>query len=235
MSILDDLMVLQKQDAIIRDLEQQLKDIPRRKEHEKSRIKTEEGALALARDVLMQIRADIQAAELEIAAQKELIVKLKNQQMQLKSNTEYAARAKEIRYAENDLGKMQKTLEERQARLEPTMREEQEHLAKYEVAKVDVDRYVEELDAIAATTEKELAFEREKGEVLRKPLDVPGLRKRYLVCYDRLMKTRWPAIVSVSEENVCGGCHMVLPAAKIQDIRQEMVVITCDFCGRIVC
>jgi len=235
MSILDDLMALQRQDAIIRDLEQQLKDIPRRKEHERNRIKSEEGALALARDVLMQTRADIQAAELEVASQKEAIIKLKNQQMLLKSNTEYAARGKEIRYKENDLAKMQKTLTERQERLEPALREEKEHLAKYEAAKEDVDRYLEELDGIAAGAERELVVEREKGGALRKPLDVPGLGKRYLVSYDRLAKTRWPAIVGVAEGNVCSGCHMVLPAAKIQDVRQETDVVTCDFCGRIVC
>ena len=235
MSILDDLMALQKQDAIIRDLEQQLKDIPRRKEHENNRIKAEDDARVIAHDVVVQIRADIQSAELEVASQKEHIVKLKNQQMQLKSNTEYAARSREIRYAENDLAKLQKTLEERQAQLDPALREEQEHRVKYEAAKIDVDRYIEEWNSIAAKAEQELAFEKEKGEVMRKPLNVPGLSRRYLVCYERLAKIKWPAIVEVNGDNVCGGCHMVLPVAKIQNVRQEVEVVTCDFCGRIVC
>jgi len=227
-------MALQNQDAIIRDLEQQLKDIPRRKEHEKNRIKAEEGALAHARDVLTQVKVGTQATELDIASQKENIVKLKNQLLQLKSNTEYAARNKEIKHAENDLEKMQKTLEGRQGQLPSAEREEQEQLAKYEAAKADVDHYLKELDAMAADAEKALTEEQAKRGELRKALDVPGLPKRYLMSYERLMKSRWPALVKVNEDNVCGGCHMALPPAKLQDVRRGVDVITCDFCGRLI-
>ena len=234
MSILDDLAALQLQDGIVRDLEQQVQDVPRRKAQEQNRIKAESDALNVAHEIVMSVKKDIQMAELDIATCKENVAKLKIQQMQLKTNQEYAAKSKEIKHAEDALVKAEETLKLRQNRLAPSEREEQEHREKFEAIKSVMDTYVQELDETLTVAQKALEGERAKREELRKVLDVPGVAKRYLVSYERLSKSRWPALVKVGGDNICGGCHMTLPVSKIQDIRRGSNVVTCDFCGRLV-
>ena len=51
--------------------------------------------------------------------------------------------------------------------------------------------------------------------------------------YDRLSKSRWPALVKV-EDRVCQGCHMELPASKVQDIARSANPVVCEYCGRMV-
>ena len=234
MSILDDLAALQLQDGIVRDLEQQVQDAPRRKAHEQNRVKAESDALTVAHDMVMAVKKDIQMAELDIVFCKETLNRLKTQQTQLKTNQEYAAMAKEIKRSEDELGRLTATLERHTTRLEPAERDEREHREKFDVTKVGMDGYLQELDAALAEAQQSLEVERAKREELRKLLDVPGLAKHYLMTYERLSKNRWPALAKLGGDNICGGCHMTLAASKVQDIRRGATVVMCDFCGRLV-
>ena len=234
MSILDDLAALQLQDVIVRDLEQQVQDVPRRKAHEQFRIKTESDAVDAAHDIVLGVKKDIQMAEMDIATYSENIAKLKTQQLQLKTNQEYAAMAKEIKRAEDELAKAKQVLALRSERLDPAERDEREFREKFEATKKVMDGYLRELDAVLAEAQKELDVARAKREELRAAVDVPGVAKRYLLTYERLMKNRWPALVKIGSDGICSGCHMTLPISKVQDVRRGTMVVMCDFCGRLV-
>lgn len=232
MSVIDDLAALQNQDAIIRELEQQVKDIPLRKEQELGRLKTEEEALESARTAVRAVKTEIQLAEVDIQEKQDAIVKLKQQQMTLKTNKEFAAMSTEIRQAELALQNAEYDLAARRNRLEPAERVEQEHLAKYAAAKEGVDGYVRELDARFVEAQATLETARAERLRLRAPLDV-GSARRYLMYYERLSRNRWPALVKIND-NICSGCLMTLPPAKAQATRRATDVVTCDFCGRLV-
>jgi hypothetical protein len=231
-SVIDDLATLQTQDAIIRELEQHVKDIPLRKEQELGRLRTEDEALQSARNAVLAVKTDIQHAELEIQGKQDAIVKLKQQQMTLKTNKEFAAMSVEIRQAELALQNAEYDLAARRNRLEPAERAEQEHLAKYEAAKAGVDSYVRELDGRFGEAEAALEAARAERLRLRAPLDI-GSARRYLMYYERLSRNRWPALVKISD-GICSGCLMTLPPSKAQAVRRASDVVTCDFCGRLV-
>lgn len=232
MSVIDDLATLQTQDAIIRELEQHVKDIPLRKAQELGRLKTEEEALESARIAVRAVKADIQHAEMDVQDKQDTIIKLKQQQMTLKTNKEFAAMNTEIRQAELALQNAEYDLAARRNRLEPAERVEQEHLAKYEAAKAGVDRYVAELDGRFAEAKASLETASAERLRLRAPLDI-GSARRYLMYYERLSRNRWPALVKINE-GICSGCLMTLPPAKVQSVRRAADVVTCDFCGRLV-
>lgn len=232
MSVIDDLVALQTQDALIRELEQHVKDIPVRKAQELERLKTEETALEAARSAVRAVKTDIQHAEMDIADRQEGILKLKQQQMTLKTNKEFAAMNLEIRQAELALQNSEYDLAARQNRLEPAERSERECLAKYEAAKAGVDGYVADLDARLAEVSTRLEAARAERLTLRAPLDVAAAR-RFLFYYERLSKNRWPALVKLNE-SICSGCLMTLPPAKLQAVRRAEDLVTCDFCGRLV-
>ncbi|NLE65833.1 MAG: hypothetical protein GX608_00245 [Lentisphaerae bacterium] len=232
MSVIDDLAALQAQDGLIRELEQQVKDIPIRKAQELDRLKLEEESLEFAKEAVRSVTAEIEQAKLDIQVRQEGILKLKQQQMTLKTNKEFAAMTAEIRQAEIALQNAEYDVAARENRLAAAGRAEQESQAKYDAAKAGVDGYVAELDARFAEATGRLDAARAERARLREPLDVPAAR-RFLMYYERLSRNRWPALVKL-KDSICSGCLMALPPAKLQAVRRATDLVTCDFCGRLV-
>lgn len=232
MSIIDDLEVLQTQDGLIRELEQQVKDIPIRKAQELERLKLEEETLEFARETVRTVKTEIEQANLDIQVRQEHILKLKTQQATLKTNREFTAMSAEIRQAETALQNSEYDLAARTDRLEKAERTEQESLVKYEAARESIETYVADLDARYEDARKRLEEALEQRENLRAPLDVPAAR-RFLMYYERLSKNRWPVLVKLND-SICSGCLMTLPPAKQQAVKRATEVVTCDFCGRLV-
>jgi len=231
-SVTDDLIALQNHDAIIRELDQQVTDIPLRKEQELGRLQTEEEALEAAKAAVTSVKLTIEKIELDIQEKNEAILKLKQQQMTLKTNKEFAAMSTEIRQAEQALQHAEYDYAACIDRLEPAERAQQECQAKYDTASEAVNSYVSELDARLAQAERELEQATEDRKALRAPLDVPEYR-RHLMYYERLSGNRWPAMVQIND-GVCSGCLMNLPPAKAQAARRATDLVTCDFCGRLI-
>ena len=78
MSVIDDLVALQDQDAVVRDLEQQVHDIPLRKAQEMERIQVERDAVDRARKALDDHNALLKQDEEEIAALRSRTGRLRN-------------------------------------------------------------------------------------------------------------------------------------------------------------
>lgn len=230
--MIDDLAALQTQDGLIRELEQQVKDIPIRKAQELDRLKLEEETLEFAREAVRAVTAEIDQTKLDIQVRQEGILKLKQQQMTLKTNKEFAAMTAEIRQAEIALQNAEYDVAARQNRLATAERAELESQAKYDAAKAGVGGYVSELDARLAEATARLEAVRAERARLREPLDTPSAR-RFLMYYERLSKNRWPALVKLND-SICSGCLMTLPPAKLQAVRRATDLVTCDFCGRLV-
>jgi len=231
-NIIENLIVLQNHDAVIRDLEQQKKDIPLRKQGELGRLRTDEAGWVAAKERVTDITKAIHAAELEIQAARDQIMKLKTQQLSLKSNQEFAAMAREIHKVEESIKRLEAVIAEYRGQMGSAERKAQEQQAKYEAARAGVEGYLQEMDARLAETEAALAGAVAQRQALRVSLDVTESR-RHLMSYDRLMKHRWPVLAQIAD-GVCSGCHMALPPSKSQAVRKGQEVVTCDFCGRLV-
>ena len=232
MSVIEDLAALQEQDAVVRDLEQQVRDIPLRKAQELERIQVERDAVVRARAALDDLNALLKKDEEEIASLREQLKNRQIEKLSLRTNREFSEvnemieKIKErIRAAEDA------TLarEEQKPPLEEALRDAEERLAE---AKAEVDGYLADLDQLLSEAEAQLAEARAAREELAKPLHTPAAL-RYLTVYERLSKSRWPALVKV-ENRVCQGCHMELPASKVQDIARGTMIVTCEYCGRLV-
>lgn len=233
MSVIDDLVALQEQDGVIRELEQTRKDIPARKEQEAARIASEKNALEGAEAAVQDIRLRISALEGEAQDHRAAVDKMKQQQMTLKTNKEFAAMNAQIRREEEIAGETETSALEARDLLEPAERHVQECKEKYDAAVADSAKYCEGLDERLKEVDEELAKAVAAREELRKPLDVPSFR-RHLVYYERFSKKRWPALVRVND-GVCSGCLMNLPPSKVQSARRVGAeVVVCDYCGRML-
>lgn len=240
MSAIEDLVALQDQDAVVRDKEAEVRDIPARKQQELERIKVELDAMEHAKAELATLRADKSDSDARIAAATKQIADMETSKLSLKSNREYSETNALIDVKKKDLDALTEenmALEERFAPAEEALKDA---MARYDAAKAEIDGYLAELDErlVAATAELEEARAR-RAELVR-PLQTPA-GMRFLMSYERISKDdpirkkkgKWPALVKV-ENKVCQGCHMELPAAKVQDVARAKDVVVCEYCGRMI-
>ncbi len=241
MSVIDDLKALQELDGIIRELEQQANDIPIRRQQELDKIKLERDDFTRAEEAVQVLKDEVARGESYIAELKETIHKFKLQIPSLKTQAALDAMQSQISKTENDFKDAELSAIETHLKIEPAEQYANECKARYEEAKAEIEDYIAELDSRLADVEERLEAALEKRLEKVTPLDNPAT-KRFLLYYNRLKGRRWPVLAKL-DENVCSGCHMELPPAKQQEVHRyvsmanepaKMIIVTCDFCGRIV-
>ena len=91
MSFMEPLLALQEIDDQIYELEQEIKDIPARKDAEMAKLNMAKSSLAAAQDDLRSARSNADSLELQAQATQEYAEKLKDRQGDLKSVKSLAA------------------------------------------------------------------------------------------------------------------------------------------------
>ena len=239
MSIINALNDLQEVDGRIRELEMELKDLPRRK------------ALEIAR--LTGVSADLQAAKAgqEYAAQrvknyeadadalKEKIRQLKTTQSGLKSNKEYQQYAVQIDLVSHDLETTENSQLAAMDDLPSAQARIAEAQAKFDSEKGGVDAYCAEIDERIAAVKAELEEAQKERAEKAKAVDDP----KFMLYYERLRLKRWPVVVALTHDGVCDGCHLVQPPsvgqladanAKNGEAGKPQSIVACTMCGRIL-
>jgi len=227
-SIVQPLLVLQEIDARIRALQQEARDIPLRKEQEKKRLTGAQEALSEAQKNLKAGQARVDEAELEVKARREKINTLRGQQINLKTNKEFAAMNLEIATIEGQI----ETQEARQVNALDALVPARATLSDCENRLQDdksvVDGYLKELDTRLAIVQAELKqAEAERLEALK------AVPPAFALTYSRLVQRRWPPVAAL-EGNACGGCHLTQPPSVAHVVRRNNSLVVCQMCGRIL-
>ncbi|HMO05661.1 MAG TPA: C4-type zinc ribbon domain-containing protein [Kiritimatiellia bacterium] len=229
MTTLEKLLVLQDRDRKLRQLLQETRDIPARKQLIESRLKANRDALHLAQENLKKNLASIKSVELEIESVKDTIKKYRGQQGQIKSNDQYRALEREIR---EQLGRVRE-LEER----EIVLMEETETLKKVvterEGALQQDDSAVQGdlkvLDERLANLQGEIEQARKNREGL-----TDGIDDSWLSRYSRIFNNKGDYALVPVENGTCGGCHMKVPPQLVQDAKRGDAMVSCSYCGRLL-
>jgi len=223
------LLALQETDARIRALQQEIHDIPLRKDQETGRLKGAQEALAGAQTALRTALANVAAAEGEVNDRRERITRLRQQQSTLKTNREFQAINLEITAIETQI----EACEMRQMALMDEVNPARARLAeceqKLQGEQAVVDGYLKDLNARLAEAQAELA----KAEKTRHEL-AQGIDPRFLLHYGRLLAKRWPPLVPLEGGTVCGGCHLTQPPSIGHMVRRNAGLVACQMCGRIL-
>jgi len=227
-NIVERLLIVQEHDCRIRDMAKELRDIPVRKKTEQSRLDEHTKALADAEQVLKAKQAEIQKFELEAQSMQERILKLRQQQGELKTNKEFKAMDEEIKSIQHQI----KGIEDKQlGHMEELEKARTEVDAKKQSLKeedgaVQVD--VKVLDERAAAIKAQMDDAKAKRDVVA--AEVP---KDWLVPYERVFSRKDKALVLL-EDGVCCGCHMKLPPSILHDTRKPDMKVVCSYCGRML-
>jgi predicted nucleic acid-binding Zn-ribbon protein len=223
------LLELQEIDEEIRELEGICSAIP--VEIEDQRIKLEKFSKACdeSENALRELRIREDKIELDIEEQREQIVRFEHQQSETKSNAIYSA--------------LNKKIEDATKRIDQLMEQGLELIDKIDSQKNEVDlqrKECERHEREFKTHEAELLEQKGDTENSLKDLrekrvlsanQVPGdLLKRY----QRIKDNKAGLAVVPMKDNACSGCFGTIPIQKVNEIKHNDELKSCDNCGRII-
>jgi predicted nucleic acid-binding Zn-ribbon protein len=227
---MEPLLALQEIDGRIRALQQEIQDLPDRKEQEKSRLKGALGVLAAAQSNLKITQLNLNAAEGEVANRKERMEKLRQQQQALKTNRDFQAMTHEITRATDEIEQCEARQIALMDEVTPAAARVAEAQAKLSADTEIVNRYLKELDRRMADGQAELTqCLTERTGALKAVTS-----QQALLAYTRLLPKRWPVIVPLEGGTVCGCCHLTQPPQMAHLVRRNAGIVSCQTCGRIL-
>ena len=239
MTIVEALIGLQEVDGRIRELEMELKDLPRRKALEMARLSGVSADLQAAKAGEDYVNGRVKGLESDAQALKDKIQQLKMAQAGLKTNKEYQQYSVQIDLVSHDL----ETLENSQIAAMDDLPSAQARIAdaqaRYDAEKGGVDRFCAEIDERIAAVQAELAEAQKARVEAAKAVTDP----KFLLYYERLRTKRWPVVVALTHDGVCDGCHLVQPPSVGQladanlrngEAGRPQSIVACTMCGRIL-
>lgn len=227
--IIEKLLCVQDADIRLLRMSRELTDIPSRKKDIEARLGGHHAAVAAARETLKARQTDMRGLEGEIETHKAQIRKLREQQMQLKSNKEFKAMDLEIEVVQDRIRGVEEkvlTLMEAVEAAQQDIRLAEEGLKKEENA---LQADLKLMSQRAAEVEAEMARLQTERNSLAEQVDAKWLRS-----YERIFKNKKDLVVFPVVNGICGGCHMKLPPSTIHAARKPSDVVVCDHCGKIL-
>ena len=146
MSVVEALLDLQEVDGRIRELEVELKDLPRRKALENARLSGVSADLAAAQEGLKYAQDRVKSYEDEARELKEKVHQLKLTQSGLKSNKEYQQYSIQIDFVNHDLEVAESNQLAAMDGLPSAERRVADAQARYDQEKGGVDQFAAEID-----------------------------------------------------------------------------------------
>ncbi|MGN0853901.1 MAG: zinc ribbon domain-containing protein [Kiritimatiellia bacterium] len=239
MTVTEALLELQEVDGRIRELEVELKDLPRRKALETARLSGVSADLKAAKAGQEYVSQRVKGLEAEAQALKDKINELKRMQATLKSNKEYQQYSMQIDLVNHDLETTENNALAAMDDMPSAERRISDAQARFDAEKGGVDAFCTEIDERIAAVKAELeACQKERAEKAKAVTD-----PKFVLYYERLRTKRWPVIVPLTHEGVCDGCHLVQPPsiAQMADANEKrgseelpQVIVACTMCGRIL-
>lgn len=238
-TVIEALIELQEVDGRIRELEVELKDLPRRKALETARLSGVSADLQAAKAGQEYASQRVKGFEADAQALKDKISELKRTQANLKSNKEYQQYSVQIDLVSHDLETTENNALAAMDDIPSAERRISDAQAKFDAEKGGVDAFCAEIDERIAAVKAELEeCQKERAEKAKLVND-----PKYMLYYERLRTKRWPVVAPLTHDGVCDGCHLVQPPsiAQMADANekrgsegQPQVIVACTMCGRIL-
>ena len=239
MTIVEALIDLQEVDGRIRELEAELKDLPRRKALENARLSGVSADLQAAKAGQLEAENRVNGYDDDVNSIQQKIKDLKQQQMTLKTNKEYQDFSIRIDLLEHQLETAKNNSQAAVDFLTPAQARIDTAQAKYDAEKGGVDAFCAEIDERIAAVKAELdEAQKERAEKVKAVTD-----PKFMLYYERLRTKRWPVVVNLTHDGVCDGCHLVQPPSvgQLADANAKngaegrpQTIVACTMCGRIL-
>jgi hypothetical protein len=238
-TVIEALVELQDVDGRIRELETELKDLPRRRAQETARLSGVSADLTAAKANKQYAGERVKGLEADALDLEEKIRDLKTRQAVASTNKEYQQYSVQIDLMNHQLEATQNN----QIAAEDDLPSADARIAKaqelFDKEKGSVDELCAEIDDRIAAVKAELEECRADREAKARAVPDP----KFLLYYERLRTKRWPVVVPLTHDGVCDGCHLVQPPSVGQLVSanarngaqgRAQSIVACTMCGRML-
>lgn len=226
---LEALLKLQQIDSKLDDIRKIRGDLP-------EEVRDLEDEMAGYETRISKFKKEIEILDDEIGRHKQakkdaekLIVKYKDQQMNVRNNREYDAITKEIELQELEIKLADKRIDEANFKISnknEEIRRTQEVML--ERGK-DLDSKKKELNVIISESEEE-----EKGFLGERNKQATKIEDRLFKSYEKIRGNSGNGLAVVTvKRGACGGCFAMVPPQRQADIKEKKKIIVCEHCGRV--
>jgi len=227
---LDALLKLQAIDSKLDEIKKIRGDLP-------EEVRDLEDEVAGYETRIGKFKKDITSLEEEIAKNKQakkdsekLIIKYKEQQLNVRNNREYDALTKEIELQTLEMELSDKKTNEANFKISRKNEEIKTTQAVLDERQKDLDTKRNELNVIISESEDEetkMIQERERQGGL--------IEERLYKSYERIRSNAMNGLAVVMvKRGACGGCFNTVPPQRQADIRDKKKIIVCEHCGRVL-
>lgn len=230
--------VAQKLEALLKlqKIDSQLDEINKAKGDLPEEVRDLEDEIAGYQTRIQKFNQEVKLLNEEIDSKKQrkkeadkLIVKYKEQQMNVRNNREYEAILKEIESEELEIQLADKKIREANEKIIKKNEEIAETKAILEDRNKDLSGKQKELDNLMEESqgdEDKLKKDRDK--------QAKNVEERLLRSYNKIRSNaiNGLAVVQVIRD-ACGGCFAIVPPQRQAEIRDKKKIIVCEHCGRI--
>jgi predicted nucleic acid-binding Zn-ribbon protein len=226
---LEQLLILQDRQQKIRQIDNEIKNLPLQRKHLEVQLADSATALEAIKLKARQLEVDRKKLELDVGTRTESINRLKTQQYQTRKNDEFQAMGHEIQRYEDEIRKLEDQeleLMEQGDKLKVEVSAEEKKAA---ATKDSITRQMNDLG------EKSKALEARLGELSK---ERAGLAEKMdedlLDRFERLFVSKGDSAIVAVEHGFCTGCHMRLTTATVNAAEAGKEIVNCEQCGRIL-
>ena len=226
---LEQLLILQDRQQKIRQIENEIRNLPLQRKHLESQQAESAASLEALKQKARQVEVDRKKLELDVGTRNESINRLKTQQYQTRKNDEFQAMGHEIERYENEI----RTLEDQELELmDQADKLKAEVVAEEKKAgatRDSITRQMNDLGEKGKTLEARLQELSKERKELADKMDEDLLGR-----FERLFASKGDSAIVAVEHGVCTGCHMKLTTATVKDAEAGREIVNCEQCGRIL-
>lgn len=230
MSDIDVLIRLQELDGAIRLLRRELASLPVRAKEVQDALTPLARTLEASREQGKARLANVKTLDLEIQGHRERIARIREQQLQAKTNKDYQALQDEI----NKIQAVISGIEDRQLACLEEADQAQAAVAESEAAVARQQEVIagdlRDLDRRRAELEAEVNRALTERAAMAKGIQ----NQARLDYYNRVIENKQDAALVPVENGSCGGCHLKLQPQLVHDARRPDLITVCSYCGRML-
>jgi predicted nucleic acid-binding Zn-ribbon protein len=220
---------LQEMDSRINELRREIASLPKHIARIEKTLETHVRKVEADRAALAANQRERKQLELEVQSLEQKISKLKDQQMEARTNEQYAAFKREIEFCETAIRKHEDRILDRMSEAEALERN-------LRAAEADLTREKEQVEAEKQRARQRTAADQQSLEELeaQRQQAVAGLSPEVYAAYERIRQKGRGVAVADAADGRCSACHLALRLQFFQDVKRGDRVMFCHSCGCIL-
>ena len=224
------LVDLQRLESAIADARARIAAHPQRLAEEDARLAAATQALEAVRNRVKDNQEARRALDKDVALYQGRLAKFRDQQSAVKTNREYQALGHEIETAQHDLGAVEEKVLERMMEADALAADVKAAEAAFAAQKKEIETakrtLAEEITAVEAKLQESTTA---RAELLKQ------MDPRLVSTFEQVSRVRkGVAVTTATRDGLCSVCHVRLRPQVFQQIRQNLEIIQCDSCQRIL-